>query len=485
MGERFLRFDIAFFLLLGISCYWAWSSASLLTPSLWSHTNIEFSYATWVTNVIAHLMSLLALGAPLVGMERIIAARHFDMISALFIGAGTLLLSLGYAAPAPPVAILGSAASGAGTAMMLIIWTRTCLRIEEDADRHFLIAGSAIVSFFIVFLIANLPHLVALAVTICLPILMLCCFRQANTVFDRYKAPNPALISHWKTENAYSSPSNQSRPYFLRLLGGCFVLALPAGLYQNGFSSPSTAAGTDGWNQVMACACVLIALITFLDYAIERKLETNVFSRLAVPLMAGGLLILSISTADFSLLAGAFLQTGYYLFLIFIYTEFGTLALDSQTPAHRIVAIGTCAIDAGLLCGFGLVQTTHTLTDDWIAWAIIVVVYLLLLGGILLFPHIMDGIEGRRAKRRHPASSASGAISTHVESVEWQSTAMAAYGLSEREVEILQYLLEGRTLRAIADKTFLSYNTVKTHVSHIYRKTDVHTRDELIELIKR
>ena len=57
------------------------------------------------------------------------------------------------------------------------------------------------------------------------------------------------------------------------------------------------------------------------------------------------------------------------------------------------------------------------------------------------------------------------------------------YGLSAREKDVLAYLLMGRTLQSIGNETFLSYNTVKTHVSHIYQKTGVHSRDELIDLL--
>ena len=52
-----------------------------------------------------------------------------------------------------------------------------------------------------------------------------------------------------------------------------------------------------------------------------------------------------------------------------------------------------------------------------------------------------------------------------------------------REQDVLEYLLKGRTLQSIANETFLSYNTVKTHVSHIYQKAGVHSRDELIDLL--
>lgn len=56
------------------------------------------------------------------------------------------------------------------------------------------------------------------------------------------------------------------------------------------------------------------------------------------------------------------------------------------------------------------------------------------------------------------------------------------HGLTERETEILCLLAKGRDGRFIADQYVLSYNTVKTHIKHIYQKLDVHSRQELINL---
>lgn len=54
-----------------------------------------------------------------------------------------------------------------------------------------------------------------------------------------------------------------------------------------------------------------------------------------------------------------------------------------------------------------------------------------------------------------------------------------ARGLTFREEEILVLLLERNTINQIAHQLFLSGNTVKTHVKHIYGKMGVHNRDEL------
>jgi DNA-binding NarL/FixJ family response regulator len=50
------------------------------------------------------------------------------------------------------------------------------------------------------------------------------------------------------------------------------------------------------------------------------------------------------------------------------------------------------------------------------------------------------------------------------------------YGLSSREKEVLQHLLEGLSKRQIGDKLFVSHNTIDTHLRNIYAKLQVNSR---------
>ncbi|ADL50227.1 LuxR C-terminal-related transcriptional regulator [Clostridium cellulovorans] len=52
--------------------------------------------------------------------------------------------------------------------------------------------------------------------------------------------------------------------------------------------------------------------------------------------------------------------------------------------------------------------------------------------------------------------------------------------LSKREIEILQSLEQGATNSEIAEKSFVSINTVKTHLLNIYTKLDVHSRTRAV-----
>jgi DNA-binding NarL/FixJ family response regulator len=53
--------------------------------------------------------------------------------------------------------------------------------------------------------------------------------------------------------------------------------------------------------------------------------------------------------------------------------------------------------------------------------------------------------------------------------------------LTEREREVLQLVVEGRTHREIADQLFVSVKTVQTHRAHILRKLGAHDRADLVK----
>ncbi len=56
------------------------------------------------------------------------------------------------------------------------------------------------------------------------------------------------------------------------------------------------------------------------------------------------------------------------------------------------------------------------------------------------------------------------------------SVPLAEYGLTAREKEILHELTEGLTKKQIAEKLFLSFFTIDTHLKNIYAKLHVHSR---------
>lgn len=58
----------------------------------------------------------------------------------------------------------------------------------------------------------------------------------------------------------------------------------------------------------------------------------------------------------------------------------------------------------------------------------------------------------------------------------------ARYNLSQRETDLLRFIITGSTNKEIADKLYISENTVKFHVRNLLRKTDCTKRKELLSL---
>lgn len=59
------------------------------------------------------------------------------------------------------------------------------------------------------------------------------------------------------------------------------------------------------------------------------------------------------------------------------------------------------------------------------------------------------------------------------------------FSLTRREAELLPYLARGRSARVIADALFVSENTIRTHTRRILEKTDLHSKQQVIDLIEK
>lgn len=58
---------------------------------------------------------------------------------------------------------------------------------------------------------------------------------------------------------------------------------------------------------------------------------------------------------------------------------------------------------------------------------------------------------------------------------------LARLGISQRELEVLGLMAAGLSNQQIADRIFVSLNTVKTHSSRIFEKLDVQRRTQAVE----
>lgn len=90
------------------------------------------------------------------------------------------------------------------------------------------------------------------------------------------------------------------------------------------------------------------------------------------------------------------------------------------------------------------------------------------------------GARGAHAEAGRGAGPAAGPVADPARAYE---RIAREYSLTPSEVRILDLVCRGWTARAISEELVVSFNTVRTHIKHIYEKLGIHSRQELLELV--
>ena len=64
------------------------------------------------------------------------------------------------------------------------------------------------------------------------------------------------------------------------------------------------------------------------------------------------------------------------------------------------------------------------------------------------------------------------------------ATIASEFSLTPREAEVFAMLARGRDRAYIEEELVVSRNTVKAHVKHIYAKLDIHSHQDLLDLVE-
>lgn len=94
--------------------------------------------------------------------------------------------------------------------------------------------------------------------------------------------------------------------------------------------------------------------------------------------------------------------------------------------------------------------------------------------------------EGRPAPASQESTVSEGpAIDAFHDKLAMQSALLASrFALSDRERDVVNLLVRGRTIAEVAETLAISANTVRTHTKSIYAKLDIHKKRELIDLVQ-
>ena len=136
-----------------------------------------------------------------------------------------------------------------------------------------------------------------------------------------------------------------------------------------------------------------------------------------------------------------------------------------------------------LLYGAGLAVLLFAL--HWLEWRFIVfdhAIDLYTVGVAILFTGLGIWVALKLAKPKVVTVSVPAATKPETPP---DPKAIAKLGISDRELEVLKLMAEGLSNQEIADRLFVSLNTIKTHSSRIFEKLDARRRTQAVETARR
>lgn len=288
-----------------------------------------------------------------------------------------------------------------------------------------------------------------------------------------------------------SNPESFLQPaHALFLCAGLFSVATGYGLTLNEVSHAPIS--------VDVSAIVLVGVALWMLLSKSQSKEDVLFS-FSMLLVVAGFIIAPFTFLTDLPSANALLRIGVRCFDMLVWLvvlAVGRRNMLALLPTFALVrfmnAVGT---DVGAVAGHTTNDLVGTNSDAAMLIAEVVlfafVAFLWLGFRKFSFTDTIRGVVGvseEGARRGEPETAESAASDAEPQglSIEERCAELGAErGLTERETEIFAMLARGRNGQFVMEHYVVSRNTVKSHVKHIYAKLDVHSQQELIDLVER
>lgn len=507
--------------LVGFGFYYAWiwisyNSNVLVSPAAAYDLPPDTISQTYLASTLALAVALVALSLLRRFTERLMASNGAVALIALAVGAATVgtYASSSLGAEGNLLLLASGALTGLGTSVVVLRFGIIYGKVPAH-DAVMYTAASFVFACMIYFVAIGLPDPVGMGFTALLPLMAV-----LSTLTNAEFASESAL------------PSRPSRAplkaFFVRLLIAVAVFSVVVGV-SRGFAVPhSQVACMNEEGAIVVFGTGVVAAALFLVVGLlGRRFDV---SRMYYPIiMVVAACILVTPLVGGTGFGSQFITIGYNCFVLVIWCLLAYVAYSSPLSSIVVFGLGRGAsalgTTLGWMVGLALVRAhgESTLSLEVVSVAMVfalLVVSMLVLNDRLIGEALRYGAgterregpsdvakvspateEGEGTDRESAAGEdgecasetvlAGAAASTAAEvrrPGRYQARCRAVAercGLTARERDVFDLLVRGRSIDYIAQNLTISFNTAKSHIRHIYVKTDVHSRQELLDLIDR
>lgn len=447
----------------------------MLVVCYWLFRSFPY-YASAITRDFAQMWVFVGTGAGFIALHFMGLKPHFNPFSAtaaLAEAAGALALPLaallqygGVECPLVLICLLGLFAGASGS-FITTCWLDVCCRLRTTMFGRF--TGVSFLLGTLFFAMAAISP-----------------YQTAGLFGSAYAVASIALLLF----ASKLADANDERAHLESVVKGwTFAKEVEPSFFMFGITFGMTFAWLFKTNDTLVFAGLMAiapgAFVIALLSVLRVHLEVTVMLRILLCVCVASCIFMPLANEQGRLVcslvviaAWAMFTTLNYSFMIKKSVVRRDVPLFRQAPARLAVpqlgfVLGWLAIYLGTMA-FGA-------GSEQFAWIRSTVGIVLVVTFMLFFPihehHTMDG---------EPATTSDGSYLQLTEKEAWSlriRTVVDRYQLTPREEEILRYLARGRNTAYIQEKLVVSPHTVKSHVYNIYKKLDVHSQQQLIDLV--
>ncbi len=213
------------------------------------------------------------------------------------------------------------------------------------------------------------------------------------------------------------------------------------------------------------------------SFVFKANFEAERIRRLLLPLIAVALLPFPYLSPVMKVV---FLSVAVFGFTCFDAIGWGDLADEVRDRGLKLFGYLSAASTinfAGIFVGWGIGYLLFSLLGEGgyeTGFGIVSIVLVIL----LILNLVMDSIG---------ETEGGGVAKTTEFRDTWKERCMSvaqSHKLTKQEERIFIMLARGRNYKHISDELYISVHTVKTHIYHIYKKLDIHSQQELIDMVE-
>ncbi|WP_080801955.1 helix-turn-helix transcriptional regulator [Arabiibacter massiliensis] len=471
--------------LLGFGLVYAWSTCVWDTEAIAGPAGglSASPGATWLLSAVITPIAFLVFA---------LAARKRDMLASRALAvagpalsfAGTLLVALEPLAPEAlrgAATVLGAVCTGIGPVALILLWINLYARLDLELIESAVPASFAM-TLVITLFVPTLSDALSVAVVSLLPVASGALYLLSRRSYTGGELPAGDPPADERAA-ARLRPGTVARMFALLLASysvGCLLPSIhPAG---------APALLHEPWTASLGTLFAIALSVSIVLFS--RRIDLDSLYRWIIAPFALAIIFAAFPNEACLALSGILGNatfTGLEIIMIIYFVRLANRA--GKTPT-LLIGLGECAAYTGVLIGFG----GGALAKQAIAagaldpkTAALALVGAFICSTLLVPRRDVAWSEGAPTPVI-AASEVEGVVvapAPESESFEARCARIAAdRGLSAREAEIFQLLAQGRSQPYIRDMLYLSKNTVSTHTRHIYRKLDVHSKQELLDLLE-